>query len=102
MDKRFYINMLFDIYGPLMTDRRSETVRLCLEEDLSLSEAAEATGVSRQAVHDSLNKAEKQLEEYERLLGVLKMKRAAQEAIRLLDEGDIHGARKALSEITEG
>ena len=101
MDKRFYINMLFDIYGPLMTDRRSETVRLCLEEDLSLSEAAEATGVSRQAVHDSLNRAEKQLEEYERLLGVLEMKNAAAEAVKLLDAGDIQGAKKALGAITD-
>lgn len=102
MEKRFYINMLFDIYGPLMTDKRSETVRLCLGEDLSLSEAAEATGVSRQAVHDSLTKAEKKLREYEELLGVLKTRALAGEALACLKAGDTAAVETILEKIANG
>lgn len=41
------------------------------EENLSLSEIAEEFGISRQAVHDTLKKAEQALSEYEAKLGLM-------------------------------
>ena len=51
-------------------------LRLRVEEDLSLSEIAESCGVSRQAVHDALRKAENTLDDTEKKLGAVRRYRA--------------------------
>lgn len=105
MEKRIRTNMLFDLYGKLITDKRSQALRLYLEEDLSLSEIAEATGVSRQAVHDGILRAEAKLEEYENALGLLskREKRRARldEALGLLGKGRADEAAAVLRDMIE-
>ena len=105
MEKRVRTVLLFDLYGKLITDKRSQALRLYLEEDLSLSEIAEATGVSRQAVHDGILRAEAKLEEYERTLGLLEKReertRAIEEAIKAIDGGNTGAARELLSQLLE-
>ena len=105
MEKRIRTNLLFDLYGKLITDKRSQALRLYLEEDLSLSEIAEAMGVSRQAVHDGILRAEAKLEEYERTLGLLAKReariRALQQAVEALDSADAARARQILSGMLE-
>ena len=71
MEKRLELNLLLDFYGPLLTETRARILSLYCEEDMSLQEIAEATGVTRQAVHDAINHAAVQLEEYERKLGMI-------------------------------
>ena len=106
MEKRIRTNLLFDLYGKLITDKRSQALRLYLEEDLSLSEIAEATGVSRQAVHDGILRAEAKLEEYERALGLLAKRdrrvQAIEEAIGAIDGGQTGKARDILTALLEG
>jgi predicted DNA-binding protein YlxM (UPF0122 family) len=63
--------LLFDFYGALLTDKQQRVMRLYHELDMSLSEIAGELGISRSAVHDSLNKAEKLLETYEEKLGYM-------------------------------
>jgi hypothetical protein len=63
--------LLSDFYNQLLTARQQEVVRCYYEQDLSLSEIAENLGVSRQAVHDILKRAEKAMENYELKLGLL-------------------------------
>lgn len=65
LEKMLFIGQLFDHYGTLLTDRQQECIRMHYLEDLSLAEIAEEFGVSRQAVHDILNRAEQTLSEYE-------------------------------------
>jgi len=105
MEKRIRTNLLFDLYGRLITDKRSQALRLYLEEDLSLSEIAEATGVSRQAVHDGILRAEAKLEEYERALGLLEKRErraaAVERAIEALDKGRNAEARGILAALLE-
>ena len=105
MEKRIRTNLLFDLYGALITDKRSQALRLYLEEDLSLSEIAEATGVSRQAVHDGILRAEAKLEEYERALGLLEKRErrmaAVERAIQAIDSGEAAEARNILSAMLE-
>ena len=105
MEKRIRTNLLFDLYGRLITDKRSQALRLYLEEDLSLSEIAEATGVSRQAVHDGILRAEAKLEEYERALGLLEQREkrtaALERAVRAIDEGRTADARAILAALIE-
>ncbi len=65
------IAQLYDLYGPLLTPKQQEAVRLYYELDLSLGEIASECEVSRQAVHDLLRRAEVALEKYEQKLGLL-------------------------------
>ena len=44
-------------YGRLLTDKQRQVLSLHCEEDLSLGEIAQETGVSRQGVHDMLTRA---------------------------------------------
>ncbi|MEG2158757.1 MAG: sigma factor-like helix-turn-helix DNA-binding protein, partial [Clostridia bacterium] len=52
---------LFDLYKGILTDKQCEMLHLFYECDFSLGEIAEQYSISRQAVHDSLSKAESAL-----------------------------------------
>ena len=64
-------SLLYDFYGALLTDRQRDVMALYHEENLSLSEIAQEYDISRQAVHDTLKKAEQALSEYEKKLGLV-------------------------------
>ena len=66
-----YYNELFDLYGELLTDNERDNFLEYYQEDLSLSEIAEAHDVSRSAVEDAIKKALKKLDDYEKELKVL-------------------------------
>ena len=57
MEERVLISLLLDFYGPLLTDKQRMSLQLHHEDDMSLGEIAEELGVSRQAVHDNLQRA---------------------------------------------
>ena len=61
MDKMIEMNIRNDLYGSMLTIRQREIINLYYEENFSLSEIAEEFSISRQAVHDTLKKAEKAL-----------------------------------------
>ncbi|MGN0708656.1 MAG: YlxM family DNA-binding protein [Anaerovoracaceae bacterium] len=64
-------SLLYDFYGELLTEKKRQVVEMSHDSDMSLSEIADITGVSRAAVHDSLKAAEKQLANYEEKLGLV-------------------------------
>jgi predicted DNA-binding protein YlxM (UPF0122 family) len=64
-------SLLFDYYGELLGDRQKEIFTLYNEDNLSLSEIASTVGISRQAVHESLKKAEAVLSKAEDKLGLI-------------------------------
>lgn len=72
IDKFERMAMLFDFYGKLLTEKQQEMLSLHYEQDLSLSEIAEEYKISRQAVHDTLKRAEKTLMDFEENLGLVK------------------------------
>jgi len=63
--KNFNVYALYGIYGELLTENQRAVVEDYFGLDLSLGEIAEMKGISRQAVKDTLDKAEKLLFEYE-------------------------------------
>ena len=71
MNERVKLNYLLDFYGPLLTDHRRELLGLYCEEDLSLQEIADQMAITRQGVSDAVNKARRQLDDYERKLGLV-------------------------------
>lgn len=91
-------SLLYDFYGQLLSRRQQEVMALYHEENLSLSEIAEEFGISRQAVHDTLKKAEQALAEYEAKLGLVARLMESKKAIADIDER-IDGL---ISELTKG
>jgi hypothetical protein len=85
--------MLYDFYGSLLSEAKSEVMALYHEDNLSLSEIAEQLGTSRQAVHYTLKKAEKALQTYEDRLGLIeayrRSQRLASEAIDLIERSGL-------------
>ena len=61
MEKNIYLSLLLDFYGELLTEKQREYADLYYNENLSLSEIAENDGISRQAVRDTLMRAEASL-----------------------------------------
>ena len=57
-NQTYRMTMLFDFYGELLTERQKEFFDLYYNEDLSLSEIAENSGISRQGVRDVIVRAE--------------------------------------------
>ena len=70
LEDSFEISVLYDFYGPLLTEKQQKFVDLYHNENCSLTEIAEAVGVSKQAVSEGLKRAEKALTNYEEKLGL--------------------------------
>lgn len=71
MEKAIYLSLLLDFYGELLTEKQREYADLYYNENLSLSEIAENDGISRQAVRDSLLRAETVLRSTEEKTGLV-------------------------------
>lgn len=85
----FWLSALFDYYGEFLTDKQKNCFDLYYNQDLSLGEIAEQTGISRQGVHDTLARAQAQILEFEEKLGYVAREtrvRAAAEEIILAAE----------------
>lgn len=65
IDERTKLTRLFDEYGKLLSDKQFEVMDKFLNLDISESEMAELENGSRQAIHDAIKKAKKQLLEFE-------------------------------------
>ncbi len=87
LEKTLTLSQLFDFYGSLLTSRQQEIMRLYFYQDLSLGEIAENLDISRQGVYDHLQRAEKQLQDYEEELGLFSCYQVIQKETDCLLEG---------------
>ena len=86
-NSRLMQSMLLDFYGALLTDKQRQCFDLHVNEDLSLSEIAEQSGVSRQGVWDNIRRAEASMREIEEKTGLLRrFTRTREELERLRGE----------------
>ena len=74
--------LLYDFYGELLTDHQKEIYEQFVLEDLSLSEIAEAAGISRQGVHDLVKRCNKILEGYEAKLHLVEKFLSVKEKVK--------------------
>jgi len=71
MSDTLQMTMLFDFYGDLLTEKQREYFDLYHNEDFSLSEIAEKTGISRAGVYDLISRTEKTLTQIEQKTGII-------------------------------
>ena len=76
IDERTKLVVLFDEYGKLLSDKQFEVMDKFLNLDISESEMAELENGSRQAIHDAIKKAKKQLLEFEEKCGFVSFKQS--------------------------
>lgn len=70
LEKAIQLSSLFDIYGTLLTFRQQQVFKCYYFDDISLGEIADILGITKQAVKDCLDKAEKILLDYENKLKI--------------------------------
>ncbi len=71
LEKTNRINLLFDFYRMLLTDKQQTFMQYYFHEDYSLGEIASIFEISRQAVYEHIKRAETTLEDYEGKLKLL-------------------------------
>ena len=95
-EKNMKFPLLLDTYGVLLTERKREILDYYYNDDYSLSEISELTGISRQGVRDSIKKSEEEIYGYESRLRIVEKfeeiadicDRAASAAVRITEEND--------------
>lgn len=70
--KNVNMSLLIDFYGDMLSEKQREAMELYYNEDLSLSEVADITGLTRPGVRDRLLKSENILRNLEEKLGLLR------------------------------
>ena len=68
MEKILEKTLLFDFYGELLTKHQQDIYENVVLNDMTLSEAAELYGISRQGIHDVIRRCDKIMEEFEEKL----------------------------------
>ena len=81
MEKKVLLSWLLSFYGSMLTENQREMARLHWEEDLSLAEIAAQFSITRQSVHDTVGRTERQLETLEEKLGLLRRFKAMEEGL---------------------
>ena len=84
MAKNLEISVLLDFYGEMLTEKQRDVVELYYNEDLSLSEIAAHSQITRRGVRDSIKRAEGILLGLEERLGLAKRFRRIQEGLDLI------------------
>ena len=85
-NQTYRMTMLFDFYGELLTERQREFFDLYYNEDLSLTEIAENSGISRQGVRDVIVRAEGAMQEVEDKTGLIRRFLLMQEHIAAIED----------------
>jgi len=100
LDTNVMMNWLLDFYGAMLTERQKTVMEMHYSDDLSLSEISETLNITRQAVHDSVKRAESTLVNLEEKLGLLKRYFAIGKKIeKLKDKAEILKDQKQYNEI---
>lgn len=103
-DSRVMQAMLLDFYGELLTEKQRECFDLHYNDDLSLSEIAEQSGISRQGVWDNIRRAQAALDEMEEKTGLVRRFSQIDSALELLHRqleelcGSTEGESRTLAE----
>ena len=102
LEQRIYLAQLFDIYGPLLTEKQRRCLEMHLLEDFSMSDIGESLQVSRQAVYDILHRSEQTMTEYEDKLGLAqRLTKQRQELTEIYDELQVLADKQQLTAVQD-
>ncbi|CAM4250150.1 putative DNA-binding protein [Paenibacillus tarimensis] len=86
LEKTTRINLLFDFYESLLTDKQRTFLKYYFHDDYSLGEIAAEFEISRQAIYEHIKRAQAVLETYEQKLGLVARHEKLMMLIDRLDE----------------
>lgn len=99
LEKTNRVNLLFDFYELLLTEKQQTFLKYYFHDDFSLGEIATEFEISRQAVYEHIKRAEQMLEVYEQKLGLLAKQQKASASLGklagLLSESGLAAADRA-------
>ncbi|SHE59842.1 hypothetical protein SAMN05444392_10213 [Seinonella peptonophila] len=75
LEEKIELNQLYDFYGQLLRPKQRALLEMYYLDDWSLAEIAEHQAVSRQAIFESLKRAQRALIEFERKLQLVEKHR---------------------------
>ncbi len=99
-EKDLSLSLLYDLYSPLLSEKKREAFEGYYLSDLSLAEIAVDTGTSRQAVRDLIARTSSELSAFEEKLGLLEKRRRLASLCEKLEKGEGE-KEKILDEIRE-
>ena len=86
MAKNLDIILLLDVYGSLLTEKQRDFLYYYYNEDLSLAEIAENSGISRQGAWDNIHRASDTMEKLEAKTGLIRRTVSTDRHLRRLSE----------------
>ncbi len=102
MAKKLEISDLYDAYSSLLSEEQSLALDLYYNEDLSLAEIAEQTGISRQGVRDRIKHGESLLLFYEEKLHLCEKYQKTEEILSNLEKiADNNGGEELCSLVSK-
>ncbi|MFD2670141.1 YlxM family DNA-binding protein [Marinicrinis sediminis] len=85
LDKVTRINMLIDVYAPLLTDKQRAVLLYYYQDNYSLGEISDLVKTSRQAVFEHIKRAEQSLEDVEDKLGLLRKDESRRDTLQAME-----------------
>lgn len=101
MEKIVERSMLYDFYGELLTEHQRQVYEQVIFQDLSLGEAADIYGISRQGVHDLIKRCDKLLSQYEERLHLVERFLSLKTSVSRMHELMSDFARESGSKLPE-
>lgn len=105
MEKNLRYSALLSIYGALLTEKQLDTMEYYYDEDLSLGEIAENTGISRQGVRDFIKRGEEMLDLYENKIGLFEklehIEKIEQDALKIKKINSGAFSNKSIDALTD-
>lgn len=86
MEKIVRQSLLYDFYGELLTEHQKNIYEDVVMNDMSYSEVARLSGISRQGVYDLIKRCDKILEEYEEKLKLVDKFMIAKSKARIMQD----------------
>ncbi|SEN30501.1 YlxM family DNA-binding protein [Paenibacillus sp. OV219] len=91
------INMLFDFYEKLLTEKQQTFLKYYFHDDYTLGEIAAEFDITRQAVYEHVKRAGTVLESYESKLGLMRKHAASENWLNKLESlADLAGSNEEL------
>ncbi|MCH5325375.1 MAG: hypothetical protein J1E39_09175 [Eubacterium sp.] len=92
--------VLLDIYGAMLTEKQYDALNAYYNEDFSLAEIAENSGITRQGVHKSICAAQDYLAQLEDALGCARKYREISDTLDDMQK-TVGGAQPELAALIE-